>query len=62
MSKLLRTGEAADRVGLSAYLLRRAVKSGRLAAVRTPGAGGKFRFDPVELDAFIERSKTGAWQ
>ena len=47
-STLIRTGEAARRLGVDASTLRRWASTGLIKAVRTPS--GEYRFRPAEID------------
>lgn len=53
--KWLTSREAAVWLGVSLATIRRWVKDGHLPHWRTPG--GQLRFDPGELDAWLERRR-----
>ena len=59
--RLIRSTEAAEYLGLSAWTLRRLIHCGELPVVRYREEG-KFLLDLHDLEAFIERNKrTGAF-
>lgn len=52
--RLLTTAEVADRLGVTAYTVRRWVADGHLPAVKLPGAGrAQWRFHAADLDALL---------
>jgi excisionase family DNA binding protein len=53
---LAKTAEVAQRYGTSAYTIRRLVAAGQLPAIRL-SPKGHLRFDPREVEAFIERAR-----
>lgn len=51
---------AAEQTGLSVHILRRAVKSGRLAAYRPSGGpNGPLAFSTQDLNTFIATTRVG---
>jgi len=51
--------EAAERLGVSHWAVRRWIKSGKLRAVRL---GRRVLIEPAELERLVEQGKTGATQ
>ena len=56
--KLLTTGKAAERIGVSIGTLRRWANAGRVRHVLMPS--GRMRFDPADLDALMRPVETTA--
>ena len=54
--RLLKTVEAATYLGVSPWAIRQMVQTGTLPKVRM-GEGNTWRFDLLDLDDFIQRSK-----
>jgi excisionase family DNA binding protein len=57
-SRLLKSREAMEYLGISRFTLQRLVHDGSLPVVQFGGDGGKWLIDRLDLDAFIARSKT----
>ncbi len=56
ISSLLTLDQVAARVNVSRRTVRRYVERGELAAIRLPGL---FRFDPPEVERFIDKRRVG---
>ena len=57
LAHLLLPREAADHLRVSTWTLSRLRRDGHLVAVRV---GNAWRYDPADLDAYIQQHKTGA--
>lgn len=57
--KLIGVSECARRLSVSRTWLYEACKEGKVPHVRLGGEDGPLRFDPDELDAWIEAQRAG---
>src|SRR5262245_56368078 len=61
--ELMTIEEAAERIGLSPRSLRRLLDEGRAAVHRIGPRGGRVRFSPEDLDAYVRSTRQyGPWR